>query len=264
MPCGVEAKMSKSKAPSPEIASTGNPRVHEWVRQREEHYLFAGEKLVGDLLARDIVPDLLLVEAGHPLAERWAGAARETVLVSSRVLAKVSGLVTPPPCLAVVHALAEGIPWAEQRVVWGLCGVQDPGNAGTLFRCAAAFGFSALALTESGVSPRNPKFLRAAQTSLFALRFARFPRLEDLLAEARAAGFAAVATGARPAGGGISPAELPERSLILLGSEGKGLPADLLASAPVLSIPQGEAVESLNVAVAGAILMHWVAGAGRG
>ncbi len=241
-----------------DITSTGNPRVHEWVRQREERYFFAGEKLVGDLLAAGKVPDLLLVETGSPLAEKWAGAAREVIRVSPRVLAKVSGMAAPPPCLAVLDHIEEGIPWEQQRVVWGLCGVQDPGNAGTLFRCAAAFGFSALALTDSGVSTQNAKFIRAAQTSLLGVRFARFSRLADLVAEAGGAGFTVVATGANPGGRGITPAELPGRALILLGSEGQGLPADLLSSAPVLAIPQSGAVESLNVAMAGCILMHWV------
>lgn len=241
-----------------DITSPQNPRVLEWLRERDDVYVFAGEKLVRDLLARGPVPDLLLVEIGHPLANELASTTCEVVRVSPRVLAKVSGLSSSPHCLAVLRHLEEGIPWERQRVVWGLCGVQDPGNAGTLFRCAAAFGFGALALTESGVSPRNSKFIRAAQTALLSVRFARFAGLDGLLAEARAAGFTVVATGARPAGRGITPAELPQKSLILLGAEGPGLPGEILATAPVLTIPQGEAVESLNVAMAGCVLMHWV------
>jgi len=250
--------MSKGNAPSPDITSPHNPRLLGWLRERDDVYVFAGEKLVRDLLARGPLPDLLLVEIGHPLALELAATTCEVVRVSPPLLARMSGMSSSPHCLAVLRHLEEGIPWERQRVVWGLCGIQDPGNAGTLFRCAAAFGFGALALTESGVSPRNSKFIRAAQTALLSVRFARFPRLDDLLSEAERAGFTVVATGARPAGRGITPAELPAKSLILLGAEGQGLPGEILSAAPVLTIPQGEAVESLNVAMAGCVLMHWV------
>ncbi len=238
-----------------DIHSRSNPRLLDLVKHREERYFFEGDKLVRDLLARRVVPDLLIA-AGEAAAGLPLQAAREIWRVTPTVMEKVSGLRQPPSLIAVVEEWPERVELGREPLVFGLDGVQDPGNLGSIFRCAAAFGVGALALAGSCARPRNPKVVRAAQTALLDVRFQHFPDAVTLAQRARAAGLQVYVTAARPGGREVEPTEVRRPCLVLLGSEGQGLAPRLLEQFPRLRIDQDPRVESLNVAVAACLLMH--------
>lgn len=134
--------------------------------------------------------------------------------------------------------------------------IQDPGNLGTIIRTAAAAAASGLWLTADSVDLDNPKVLRASAGQWFRLPMAETSDLKAVVAQCQQQGMQVVAT--------LPDANLTyweidwqKPSLILLGNEGAGLSADLVALADrQVKIPLNPGVESLNVAIAAALILY--------
>jgi TrmH family RNA methyltransferase len=184
------------------------------------------------------------VDAERPaLTERLSGAE----LVAPGLLAEFSTLGHPPRVVAVFRK--EELPRGVRDRVLALWRVGDPGNIGTLLRAADVFGAS-LALSEGCADPTSPKALRASAGAIFRVPLARFD-------EAPRPWVALVPQGGEPLPG----AELFEPMTFVLGAEREGLPADLVAASDrAASIPQSEAAESLNVAMAGTVALYELSG----
>ena len=240
-----------------EITSRSNPRLKELLAEKEKLYVFAGEKLVRDILARDLKVGKLLVSAA---AEKGLPAGRAAVgerwLVSPPVLEKVSGMKSPPALIAVMDLPAAKIDFRRQRIVIGLVDVQDPGNLGMAFRCASAFGMPALALVGGCTRPNHPKVVRAAQTALLDVPFQVFSGPDELVALALAQGAHIYVTGSHPGQRRLGVEELELPCLLLFGNEGQGLAPRLLKRFPQVRLEQNERLDSLNVAVSACILMR--------
>ena len=132
-------------------------------------------------------------------------------------------------------------------------GLQDPGNLGTLVRSAEAFGATGMILLPGTVSLWNAKTLRASSGSAFRLPVMALTA-DDAFAALRDAGVRIFAAVARD---GDSEADLRGPSALLVGNEGSGLPDAWIAQADArVTIPFPGAVESLNAAIAGSVLLY--------
>jgi TrmH family RNA methyltransferase len=242
-----------------EISSRANPRLKELLERKEEFVFFEGEKLVGDVLSRRLTVSKLLcsAEMERRLPEITATVV-EFWVVSPQVLEKVSGLKTPPAIIAVLEFPVREIDFKSRKVVFGFDTVQDPANLGTVFRCASAFGVSALAMAGAGVRANHPKVVRAAQTALLDVPFQVFPSLEEVIAKAQAQGALIYATGSHAAEKTLAVENMGFPCLVLFGNEGRGLAPELLRRFPQIRLDQEERIDSLNVAVSACILMHEV------
>ncbi len=146
-------------------------------------------------------------------------------------------------------------PWEtplQSGLVVVACELQDPGNLGTIIRMSEAAGARGLLLAKGTVDPYHPKALRASMGSLFRLPVIAADNLEETLS-----GPAQVV--ATVAQGGIAPweADLTRPTFLLVGQEAAGLPEPLLKRATVrITIPMAKQVESLNVAMATAMLLY--------
>ena len=240
-----------------DISSRANPRLKELLAARDKLFFFEGEKLVRDILSRRQAVDKLLVsaDAEKDLPEITA-AVGEYWLVTPQVLAKVSGMKSPPPLIAVLRLPAAEIDFRSRPLTVGLVDVQDPGNLGTVFRCASAFGVPALALAGSCARPNHPKVVRSAQTALLDVAFQEFPGADELVARALSQGVRVYVTGSHPGKACQPLAELERPCLVLFGNEGRGLAPGLLERFPLVRLEQEERIDSLNVAVSACILMH--------
>ena len=141
-----------------------------------------------------------------------------------------------------------------------LDGLQDPGNLGTLWRTADAFGADGLLLLPGCADPWSPKTLRATMGACFRLPVWE-GRLEDLLPRLAQAGLPLYATALGENTQDIRTLPLG-RAAVVIGSEGRGVsPAVLAASEKTLQIPMTERCESLNAAAAGTVVL-WQMGFG--
>lgn len=133
--------------------------------------------------------------------------------------------------------------------------VQDPGNVGTILRTALAFGFNDVILSNNSCSVYNEKVIQASQGAIFELNVLTSDVF--LLKELKEKGYKLVATSLQSS----SPLNHlnPEGKIILvLGNEAHGVSKEVLAIADEAVRIDIENIESLNVAIAGAITMHYI------
>jgi TrmH family RNA methyltransferase len=136
--------------------------------------------------------------------------------------------------------------------------IQDPGNMGTLIRTAVAVGVDGILLSDSTVDITNPKILRATAGQWFRCAMTTVANLQEWLQTYQRQGWQVVATSAQGEHAFWQWDFLPP-TILLLGNEGNGLTADLLRLADgVVRVPVAQGVESLNVAIAGSLLMYEV------
>jgi RNA methyltransferase, TrmH family len=136
------------------------------------------------------------------------------------------------------------------------CGVQDPGNLGTMMRSAEAFGASAFATLKSTVSLANPKAVRASGGAVF--RLPAYAGFEDalLLAQLARVGVRVIAADPR-ASATISVCDLRGPLALLAGNEAAGLGPELSRRAEVrLRIPMQRGINSINAAIAAGIFLY--------
>jgi len=229
----------------------------ELMRRRSQLYFFEGEKLVRDVLQRrQSVQKLLVLDECRSDFAQSIDQAEEFWVVNAAVMAKVSGLRSPPVCLAVLEGLERTIDFDRHRIVLVLDAIQDPANLGSAFRCAAAFGIDAVAVSGSGVAPSNPKFVRTAQTALLDVPFQRFDHLMDLITAARRREWHVFLTSSQPLKNTVTVDEVTPPCLLVLGNEGRGLDRKLLSQFPAIRLAQSERLDSLNVGVSACILMY--------
>ena len=134
--------------------------------------------------------------------------------------------------------------------------IADPGNLGTIIRTAAWFDSPAVILSPSCVDPFNTKVIRASAGSIFRTELYRSiapERLSRFAKQNNCRLIAAVPEGGTP----VYRLERGDRDIILLGQEASGLSQEVMnCAAECVSIPGTGNVESLNLAVAAAIILY--------
>lgn len=146
----------------------------------------------------------------------------------------------------------------ESSLVLAGCGLSNHDNAGSVFRNAAAFGADAVFLDETSCDPLYRKAIRVSVGSVLTVPFSRGLPAEAMLRGLADAGFEIWGLSPR---GEVSVAAIPaaRRIALVLGTEGEGLPANILASFHTARIPQRPGLDSLNVATAGGIALYQIA-----
>ena len=191
--------------------------------------------------------------ATGPLLEELRDAGASLELVSNDVLAEFADTVTPQGLLVMVGIPRRSLADVASRRLAVLDAVQDPGNVGTLIRAAEALGGGGVVLLPGTADPWSPKVVRAAAGASFRIPVVETV-VEDLAAWCRDQGVPLLAAAA---GGEPAPRDAAAHDAVLvLGNEGAGVSDAIRAVADgVVGVPQRGRADSLNVAMAGAILM---------
>jgi len=144
----------------------------------------------------------------------------------------------------------------EDPLVVVLCGLQDPGNVGTIIRLGEAFGATGCVTTPRTIGPYNDKMVRATVGSLFRLPNIWNANLDDVRRALEGRGVRLV--GAGPDGSvPIDRYDFRAPTAILLGNESRGLDqAERAACDTILRIAQAGQVDSLNAATAAAVILY--------
>jgi TrmH family RNA methyltransferase len=229
--------------------------------------LLEGERLVDEARAAGMAFESVLVsEEREDLARELEAAGLPVRRAEARLLARVSDLVTSPGVLALcapppARALDE-LELGRDALALAVAGLSEPGNLGALARSAEAAGASFLALVAGGVSPWNPKALRGSMGSLLRLPVVRFASAREASATLARHGFRQACAATR---GGERPTRFDwsGRLALWIGAESGALPQEA-ASFERITIPMAGRVESLNVAVAAALLLFAAGRAERG
>ena len=221
-------------------------------RQEAGEFLCDSPKLLREACLWGAPVRTVLHTPGVPLPDLDGADVRE---VSESVMAAVSPMETPQ---GVVFTCAMAPPPPPPPPEPGrylvLDGIQDPGNAGTILRTADAFDCRAVFLLPGCADLYSPKTLRSAMGAHF--RSAQWScTLEDAAALFRAAGVPLYAAALGPDTADVRRVDLTSAALVI-GSEGRGVsPQALAACQGTVQIPMSGRCESLNAAVAAAVLL---------
>lgn len=209
---------------------------------------------------------VLFRESAQNLADRLLpqlGSHVETLLLPDRIFDGAVPSETPQGVAALVKLREFSLDDVFQRLQVGpilaVVGVQDPGNLGTLLRSAEAFGSAGVVLGEGAVSPINSKVIRASAGSIFRLPAViekKPDAFDKFAAKLRQENVRLIATSSHK-GTPIHQSNLRDACAVFIGSEGSGLPKNVLAQVDeLIAIPHTPQVESLNAGVAGSIVLY--------
>ncbi|HBW91659.1 MAG TPA: rRNA methyltransferase [Cyanobacteria bacterium UBA11149] len=256
------------------LTSTQNPLIKEIRklhnakgRRQQQLFLLEGTHLLEEACA--VGYPLLTVcctpewqEKHQQLWQDAVSKSQQAQLVSPEVLKAIATTVQPDGVVATAqrHVSSESgsLPGESLLTSVGLAleTVQDPGNLGTIIRTAAAAGAERLWLSTDSVDLDNPKVLRSSAGQWFRLPMVVSPNLTDLVGQCQSQGIQVVAT-VPNATLSYWDINLQCPTLILLGNEAAGLRTDLADRADQqVKIPLYPGVESLNVAIAAALILY--------
>ena len=243
------------------ITSRSNPLVQRLKKlnskrsARRQEGVFCGEgpKLLEEALRWGSELETVICEVGTVLPE--IPSTTRIVEVPAEVLSVVADTETPQGIVFVAKAKSLALPdelLGKRYLV--LDGVQDPGNLGTIWRTADAFGADGLILSNNCVDPWNPKVIRSTMGAVF-----RLPVYEASLVETAeklaSAGIELYATALRNDTVDVRSVKL-SKAAVVIGSEGKGI-SDLALELcrKTVKIPMVDRCESLNAAVAASVVL---------
>jgi TrmH family RNA methyltransferase len=234
-----------------QITSLQHPLVKHLVKLRTNRSYRTSEKkvlIVGENLLKEVPLKTLITVNETPTGLK----AENYFVVTESIMKKITGLEHPEGYAAEVEMPQEASFKSIRRLLI-LDGVSDPGNMGTLLRTALALGWQGAYITGNSCDPFNDKALRAAKGATFRLplSFGDWDDLKGLILRNKITPLAADMGGIE-----IEKIEKNQSIALILGNEACGISetADQLSSK--IAIPMSGKMESLNVAVAGGILMY--------
>ena len=255
----MERELVTSRA-NPLLARVRKLNSRRAFRREENAFAAEGPKLLGEALRWGAELEAVIAAPGVSLPELPRGV--RLVEVPDSLLASIADTETPQGVVFVCRGKPLALPSAlEGGRYLILDGVQDPGNVGTIWRAADAFGAEGLILCSGCADPWNPKTVRATMGAVF-----RLPVYECALEAAAEglgrAGLPLYATALREDTADVREADL-RRCAMAVGSEGRGLSAAVLAACDkTVRIPMDPRCESLNAASAASVLL-WEAARGE-
>ena len=227
--------------------------------------LIDGEHLLDEALRSSIpievvaIADRIAETRAAALAAQAARSGARTIVVSDAVLAAISPVRHPSGIVAIARrprtSVADALGGAPQRLLV-LVEVQDPGNVGAIVRAAEACGATGVIGTQGTADPFGWKALRGGMGSTFRVPIGSGATLDETIVAIRDARVRIAATVPRD-GTPLPSADLREPFALFLGAEGAGLPRHVVDAADLrITIPMRAPVESLNVAIAAALVLY--------
>lgn len=237
------------------INSLQHPLVKHLVRLRKKRlyryekrtFVVEGIKIIKDLQVP--IKNLLIEES-----KTFTGdlKAEEIIYVSSAVMKKISGTVSPEGIIAEVTMPAQASFKSSDNIVI-IDNINDPGNLGTIIRTALALSWNGIFILENTVDPYNEKTLRSAKGAQIKIPMA-FGSWQDLLQIIKKNNWNCFV--ANLSGISLNEATMQPGTALILSNESQGPSEQALAAAKSITIPISHNMESLNVAIAGGIIMY--------
>lgn len=252
-----------------DVTDPADPRVADYVGLRDSHlrrpdvsrFIAEGVKIIERAFAAGCAPRSLLLQP------RWLDGLSDVMaewpdvpvyVASEKLIEAVSGFHVHRGALGSFDRPAEA-PWRDileaRRVI--VCeDTVDHANLGAIIRVAAGLDWDAVVVSRGSADPLYRRAIKASMGASLGLPWRRMGSDDDLDL-LRDAGFSLVASTLAPGAVPLDDIEVPEKVALLLGTEGQGLSAAWSAAADRhVTIPMTDAVDSLNVAAAAAILAY--------
>ena len=253
----------------PIISSTSNAQVKQLIqlqkkaklRTEQDVFIVEGIKMYQEVPQKRLVHTYASESFYNKKRELFDGKEKNLTIFTDRVFESVSDTKSPQGILCLVRQYHYS--WrdllggqGENALIMALENIQDPGNLGTILRTAEGAGVTGILMTEGCVDLYNPKVIRSTMGSVYRMPFCYVSDFGAAIRELKKEGEKWYAAHLRGTGA-HDTMDYTVPSGFLIGNESKGLSDETadLADAYV-RIPMCGQVESLNAAVASAILMY--------
>ncbi len=256
--------------PKQVISSLNNPQMknltllQKKVKEREKQgsYVIEGIKMFEEAKELGLLVKAYVSESFYreKIAERPEYFDKvDYELITDSVLKEVSDTKTPQGIMGTVRALyhqPEDLLKEERACLLLLEDIRDPGNLGTMIRAAEGAGITGIISSAASVDLYNPKVIRATMGSIYRVPFCQVEDFFQILQRIKEQGITIYAAHLH----GLpydTEGSFRKKCAFLIGNEANGLSEQATAQADTLiKIPMEGKVESLNAAVAAAILMY--------
>jgi TrmH family RNA methyltransferase len=221
-------------------------RNNKKFRLQENKVLLCGNKLVKEVVKKIKAHHLFYTSSSHDLV------AENIYQVNDSVMKKIFGLPSAEDLAAIISLPTDQTLKTKGKYLV-LDQISDPGNLGTLLRSALAFRFQGAIITSGSVDPFNDKAIRASKGACFFLPLIRLES-EEIFSHAKKHKipiFLADMTGKN-----FHKCKIPPSFFLILSNESHGVSSFWKTKVENISIPISKEMESLNVSVAGSILME--------
>ncbi|WFR57984.1 RNA methyltransferase [Anaerocolumna sp. AGMB13025] len=254
------------------ISSSSNPQIKNIVqlqkkpktRTEQKAFVIEGIKMFEEskesgYLIKAYVSESFYEEKLREAPDYFNGFSYE--IVTDGVLKEASDTLTPQGIMAVVkmpiYTLDKIITDQKANLVL-LEDIRDPGNLGTILRTAEGAGVTGIILSKTSVDMYNPKVIRSTMGAIYRMPFVYAEDFETAITEVKKNKISVYAAHLQAAQA-YDEVNYQEKCAILIGNEANGLSNEIAAmSDQYIKIPMSGSVESLNAAIAAAILMYEV------
>ena len=228
------------------ITSSSNKLIKDLIKlknNKEERFLIEGKDLLDLAYLNNLLEMVITTEDNDEFNNV------ETIIVPKFILEKLSNNKSVQPYIGVSRLPKVSSKLGDKLVY--LDGVQDPGNVGTIIRTALAFSYDGVILSKDSASLTNSKVIQSTKGALFSIPLSNQVSLKELKEQ----GYMIIVTSLEDS---INYLKTPkfDKFVLVLGNEGQGVKKENIELADtVVRIEMGN-IDSLNVAVAGGILMN--------
>ncbi len=240
------------------ITSTRNEKVKQWKKLTNKKYIYEynevlieGENVVELAVKNNKVKTLIVSET---YKGRITGNYNGKIYyINDMVSEKLSTVKSTKSIFAITPLLYQKITSFNKLLL--LDDISDPGNLGTLIRTANAFNFDGVFITNTGVDIHNDKVIRSTQGAIFNIKIEK-GNLEIFIEKLKQAGVNIISTDLKAKKNTLHNIDKSSKNALILGNEGRGVRPIISNKANVqIKIPIAN-IDSLNVAVAGGIIMY--------
>ena len=254
-----------------EITSSDNEKLKDFtqlyktrkLRDERNVCILDGAKLVSDAAkAGHHIRQLFITddisENYMAMAEPAVAACDEYYVLRGKAAHRISDLKAPQGIFAVVDrpvAVSVG-KLAEHDRILGICGLQNPENAGACIRTAAALGYDGILVSSDCADLWSARASRASAGTQLSCDIAVTEDFASSVSELNRLGVTTMASALHKKAESVDRIGRAGKLFIAIGNEGHGLPAEVIEQCGrVVLIPMSDSAESLNAAAAAAILM---------
>lgn len=238
-----------------QISSKQNDKIKEVLKLRKSSY----QKEVGLFIVEgfhliEMASNSNLLEAVYTLEEiKNIDPSIPQYIINKDILDKISNYKNSQGALGIVRI--KNHQEIQSNLVLYLDDVQDPGNVGTILRTALAFNFLDVILSNNSCSVYNEKVIQASQGAIFDLNIQNGD--SSLLKELKNKGYRVIATSLQSSIP-LEKLNISEKIVLVLGNEAHGVSKEILDLANESIRIDIDKIDSLNVAIAGAISMYYI------
>jgi TrmH family RNA methyltransferase len=247
------------------IISPQNERLKSWVklqkdgaaRREQGEFVLEGRRLVETALDSGLVTTFLYSDKmakGDPLIDRAHDMGLECLMLSLVAFRKLAQVPSPQGVACVARLPASDVSklFSGDALLMIACGVQEPGNLGTMVRSSAAAGATGLVALSPSADLFHPRSVRGSAGAVLTLPTARMTD-HEFMAYVEKTDLRILSAVPRD-GVEYTSADYTRPLAIAVGSEAHGVPESVASNATGVTIPMPGGIESLNAATAAALL----------